>query len=634
MPLEVQDPVSVIDTTMEVEDSQPVTEDPTECAIQTLYEGEQTCSYCKNWVSECLDDMCNIHKNPAGVALKEKALVVRMTKNHANDGHKPLVLDSVVVQSSSLRKTLREVLKGHQDIMLVPQKLVFRAPFHAFYHRWTQLTEILEHQKREDPWAAKYTQLLYNILDAELRDARSDMVRLLDNGVMTHKHLWTLYKPGVTVHGVVGGHERFYIVENSEYSREDGALILRTKHVDWDGNRFGYVTKQIDIDPFSGTKSITKLGLFPAAFHPSKEEVKARVAARGRMFQDLAGVRYMGTFADQIHKVAGRIVVDATAYIEADQDAIAQPELAALDENDTRPRTHTARLQEPNLDPNAQSESSLTDTQLLLCAPTVRAFSLTLKTWGLFSVSQITPIPLNDAVFTNLVLPANYKDLILALAEAHHPSFTTTTTTPTTSPIPTINPTSSPPAVPHQFDDLVQGKGAGLVVLLAGNSGTGKTLTAEAVADTLRRPLYVLGTGELLGQREELDDAEERVRRVLERAERLLESYKGILFLTSNRPEAIDKALLSRVHLTLWYPELDHVARLHPWRHFVTLAGPVSLHNLMPVLSDLAKLVLDGRQIRNTVRMATLLAARETVPLSSEGERVALELEGEGSFSA
>lgn len=118
------------------------------------------------------------------------------------------------------------------------------------------------------------------------------------------------------------------------------------------------------------------------------------------------------------------------------------------------------------------------------------------------------------------MLPANYKELILALAEAHRPSFTTTTTTPTTSPIPTTNPTSSPPAVPHQFDYLVQGKGAGLVVLLAGNQGTGKTLTAEAVADTLRRPLYVLGTGELLGQLKELGDVEERVRRVLDRAER------------------------------------------------------------------------------------------------------------------
>lgn len=294
MSLEGQDPVSVIDTTMEVEDSQPVTEDPTECAIQTLYEGEQTCSCCKNWVSECPDDMCNVLKNPVGVELKEKALVARMTKNHANDGQKSFVLDSVVVQSNSLRKTLREVLKGYQDIMLVPQKLVFKAPFHAFHHCWTQLTEILEHQKRGDPRAARYTQILYNILDAELRDARSDMASLLDNGVMTHKHLWALYKPGVTVYGVVGGHERFYIVENTVYSREDGALILTLKHVDWDGNRFGYVTKQIDIDPFSGTKSITKLALFPAAFHPSKEEVKARVAARGRMFQDLAGVRYMG----------------------------------------------------------------------------------------------------------------------------------------------------------------------------------------------------------------------------------------------------------------------------------------------------------------------------------------------------
>jgi len=38
---------------------------------------------------------------------------------------------------------------------------------------------------------------------------------------------------------------------------------------------------------------------------------------------------------------------------------------------------------------------------------------------------------------------------------------------------------------------------------------------------------------------------------------RLLDYYEGILFLTSNRPEVIDEAILSRVMLRLTYPGLE-----------------------------------------------------------------------------
>ena len=47
------------------------------------------------------------------------------------------------------------------------------------------------------------------------------------------------------------------------------------------------------------------------------------------------------------------------------------------------------------------------------------------------------------------------------------------------------------------IDDWVKGKGGGLVVLLHGVAGVGKTLTAEAVAELLHRPLYTVGSGEL-----------------------------------------------------------------------------------------------------------------------------------------
>lgn len=46
-------------------------------------------------------------------------------------------------------------------------------------------------------------------------------------------------------------------------------------------------------------------------------------------------------------------------------------------------------------------------------------------------------------------------------------------------------------------EDLIAGKGAGLVTLLHGPPGTGKTLTAECVAESFERPLLSLTCGEI-----------------------------------------------------------------------------------------------------------------------------------------
>ena len=47
------------------------------------------------------------------------------------------------------------------------------------------------------------------------------------------------------------------------------------------------------------------------------------------------------------------------------------------------------------------------------------------------------------------------------------------------------------------IDDVIQGKGKGLVAILHGPSGVGKTLTAEGIAELLKRPLYMVSAGEL-----------------------------------------------------------------------------------------------------------------------------------------
>jgi ATP-dependent 26S proteasome regulatory subunit len=117
------------------------------------------------------------------------------------------------------------------------------------------------------------------------------------------------------------------------------------------------------------------------------------------------------------------------------------------------------------------------------------------------------------------MVPPTYKDLILSFVEAHPSSSpeknTNTNTNTNTNFPPSKNSTTN--NKPNTFDDLITGKGLGVILLLVGNPGTGKTLTAEAVADKVRRPLYVLSAGEL-GQK--ADDVEARLRDALELAEK------------------------------------------------------------------------------------------------------------------
>lgn len=127
----------------------------------------------------------------------------------------------------------------------------------------------------------------------------------------------------------------------------------------------------------------------------------------------------------------------------------------------------------------------------------MRGYSLKLKKWGEFAVDNIKEIVWNDRAFPSLMLPSGYKDLILSFVEGQASN-------------------------KNNFDDIVEGKGLGLIMLLVGTAGTGKTLTAEAVADKVRKPLYMLSAGEL-GQR--AGEVEDHLNRILQ----LTEKWNAVL---------------------------------------------------------------------------------------------------------
>jgi hypothetical protein len=238
--------------------------------------------------------------------------------------------------------------------------------------------------------------------------------------------------------------------------------------------------------------------------------------------------------------------------------------------------------------------------------PFVRLFSLDTKTYVYADVDDVRPYEFDKGAMSRLHLP---DEMLTILTRVFH--------TP----------------VEGLFGDLIEGKHGGVVILACGNPGVGKTLTAEVYAEQTERPLYVLELGEL-GTNVAL--VEENLNRVFTRVARwkavlqfdeceifltkrgddlersaivgiflrLLDYYQGILFLTTNRADVLDHAVLSRVMLKLSYPDLDQAARANVWRTMLNAAGLTLTEG---TVEELAEEATNGRQIRNLTRLAKIL---------------------------
>lgn len=112
---------------------------------------------------------------------------------------------------------------------------------------------------------------------------------------------------------------------------------------------------------------------------------------------------------------------------------------------------------------------------------------------------------------------------------------------------------------------------------------------------------------------------------------RLLEYYRGILFLTTNRVEAFDEAFRSRIHLKINYPDLDVEAKVAIWNNFIALSRKKNGSNVTAKdIGELAQLPFNGREIKNLVKTAQLLATREKRLLEMSHFKVCLEVLEEG----
>ncbi|PPJ49740.1 hypothetical protein CBER1_02907 [Cercospora berteroae] len=442
------------------------------------------------------------------------------------------------------------------------QDLEFKSPFHPFFHHWASLVSANDKAHQNHSEQAEQINALIEVLGDEFKDSIADAESLAKNGNTTFSLLWTLFPPGCPVFSEINGKTHCFLVDSYKYlmAEHPPTLAVHLLILDYDGSRYGWQKSARFIPAFSGSTKILALPVIPFHYYENAGPVLDTLYERGSVAVDLSR--------------------QAPAYRSYDG---------------------SVRL-------NKSGDYDFEDVEVfvnerLMIEPKVHSQQ---------AIDNISPIRWNDNAFESLVVPPARKRLLEALIrqQKFHK---------------------------QDFDDVVQGKGQGLIMLLSGPPGTGKTLTAESVADHLRVPLYAVSANELGDSAKDmehqfpsvlrlaaswdavllLDEADaflekrapqdtpgarERNKRVAAFL-RILEYYRGILILTTNRAVNFDDAFYSRIHLSLPFKPLDHQFREDIWKNFLR-GSEVSESEI----SEFAKEEINGRQIKNVVKMSRLLA--------------------------
>lgn len=248
--------------------------------------------------------------------------------------------------------------------------------------------------------------------------------------------------------------------------------------------------------------------------------------------------------------------------------------------------------------------------------PDIPAYSLNDKIWFITDVDKVQDIQFNDNAFEELKIKQDYKDLLLCMINNEIPSF-----------------------------DPISDKGQGKIFLLNGNPGIGKTLTAEAMAEYLHKPLYFVSVGELGTETEELEQALVKIINLTKKWNaivlidevdvfaqkrnatnlknnamtavflRMIERFEGLMFMTTNMSSTLDEAFISRATLVLDYKDLTCKVKKQIFEKCLETIKEtgITVDLSEKYLDKISTCKVNGRVIKNIMRLAYSLALKDKV---------------------
>ncbi|KAL9126196.1 MAG: hypothetical protein Q9217_004725 [Psora testacea] len=561
----------------------------------------------------------------------------------------------VEIQSEDLGDLLKINLSHDPWFPLHDKVIRFQSPFKALVHNWSKLLNVVDpcsgDNDKQSTAKKDLKQLMKQISTTnELTQYFQDFDPANMPKTVSFNLLWTIFPPGCLVCStpVMQKDQVFILQACDTYEDEDSKtrFSLTCWAYDWNGETFNRVPYEFYIDSFSGTKAINTLDHYPLEHHRDVKEISARLVKRGTKYRDLCISKsgsqlfdYNGfSIEDQkgitrqelsSRKFSDRqVIIDFFSYNQyvagGGRMGFKQPaepymfcSCAICFENDALKKT--TRYCYDGIDKNEE----FTEEQYLICPPRVLGFFMVRKTWAQLLVDDVGYLKKNigDA-FKKLVLEEKQKSLIRSLVSEHGEE------------------SEDGEGGSQHVEDIIEGKGKGVVILLHGPPGVGKSLTAESVAQDTNKPLFAVSVADIgltptevevnLSQLFNLaslwkavllfDEAdvflEARNKSDMERNAlvsvllRVMEYYEGILILTTNRIKTFDLAVQSRVHLAIRYQDLSAVDRKKILKNFssqLTRENCSDLRAIENYIDDFDE-DLNGRQIRNVFSSAMALA--------------------------
>ncbi|PMN89776.1 ATP-binding protein [Enterovibrio norvegicus] len=191
-------------------------------------------------------------------------------------------------------------------------------------------------------------------------------------------------------------------------------------------------------------------------------------------------------------------------------------------------------------------------------------------------------------------------------------------------------------------------RGMGISAMFCGDSGTGKTMAAEAIASALELDLYRIDLSSVISKY--IGETEKKMRELFQAAEQCgailffdeadalfgkrsdvkssndryanigiddllqrIESYRGLAILATNLKSSIDKAFLRRLRFVVDFPFPGPAERERIWRSVFPPQTPLS-DDVDPV--RLSRLNLTGGSIHNVALNGAFLAAQQNEPVA------------------
>ncbi|KAF4447063.1 AAA family ATPase [Fusarium austroafricanum] len=477
--------------------------------------------------------------------------------------------------------------------------------------------------------------------------------------------------------------------EEKEQSTPVNGFAIDCISLGSDGSSFVPKLERFSIRKFHGRQLISSLLVYPLKFDPNAEALRTKFLNGGNNFSKVTSnsfchKRAVGKTVDEPSiNLDAEVIVDMTLAMNAKSEwrsdsNVTPDDFTRNDRREVKERPwcehrssfdvsccgsdtifNDLELDELDaqeflkkkgyiLQPLALED--LTDEHLMIMRPYVHAFILRSRQWVTIRSEDLQEVVFRNS-FDDLVVPDNHKTTVQALVTTHESA---------RSP---LSSTSEKSSIGSMLD-LVQGKGSGLVILLHGPPGVGKTSTAECVADDTKRPLFPITCGDIgetaadvehnlqshfqlahkwgcvllldeadifLAKRTRSDLRHNAVTSVFLRS---LEYYAGILFLTTNRVGVIDPAFRSRIQMSLFYPQLSLDVTCKLYEKFIRRAKAEQLRQGSYLFRIKEKEILkfgkkhfrglekegyeawNGRQIRNAFQTAIALAEHQSMTLA------------------